>query len=255
MYSDAAPRCRRQLLFPLTCQRRRNISRRLEVYESRKRHGSMTQTTTTVSAGMPAKMKKSMDRGSDAAPRCRQQMLFPLTCQHRRNISRRLEVYGSRKRRDSMTQTTTTVSAGMPARMQKSMDRGSDAAPRCRRQLLFPLTCQHRRNISRRLEVHGSRKRHGSMTQTTTTVSAGMAVRMQQSMDRGSHTSPRCRRPLLFPLTCQHRRNISRRLEVYGSRKQRGSMTQTTTTVSAGIPARMQSLWNGEATRFHYVTL
>ena len=30
-----------------------------------------------------------------------------------------------------MTQTTTTVSAGMPARMQKSMDWGSDTAPRC----------------------------------------------------------------------------------------------------------------------------
>jgi len=30
-----------------------------------------------------------------------------------------------------MTQTTTTVSAGMPARMQKSMNWGSDAAPRC----------------------------------------------------------------------------------------------------------------------------
>ena len=136
--------------------------------------------------------EKSMDRGSDAAPRCRRLLPFPLTCQHRRNISRRVEVYGSRKRRGSMTQTTTTVSAGMPSRMQKSMDRGSDAASRCRRPLQFPLTCEHRRNISRRVEVYGSRKRRGSMTQTTTTVSVGMPARMQKSMDRGSDTAPRC---------------------------------------------------------------
>jgi len=32
--------------------------------------GSMTQTTTTVSAGMPARMQKSMDRGTDTAPQC-----------------------------------------------------------------------------------------------------------------------------------------------------------------------------------------
>jgi len=30
-----------------------------------------------------------------------------------------------------MTQTTTTVSAGMPSRIPKSMDRESDAAPQC----------------------------------------------------------------------------------------------------------------------------
>jgi len=93
--------------------------------------------------------EQSIDRGSNAAPRCRRPLPFPLTCQHRRNTSRRVEVYGSRNQRGSMTQTTTTVSAGMPARMQKSMDWGSDAAPRCRRPLLFPLTCQHRRNIAK----------------------------------------------------------------------------------------------------------
>jgi len=84
--------------------------------------------TITVAAGMPARIQNSMDR-SDATPRCRQPLPFPLTCQHRCNISRRVQVYGSRKQRGSMTQTTTTVSAGMPARIQKSMDRGSDAAP------------------------------------------------------------------------------------------------------------------------------
>jgi len=135
--------------------------------------------------------EQSIDRGGDADPQCRRPLPFPLTCQHRRNISRRVEVYGSRKRRGSMTQTTTTFSAGMPARIQKSMDR-VDAAPRCRRPLPFPLTCQHRRNISRRVEVYGSRKRRGSMTQTTTTVSVGMPARMQKSMDRGSDTAPRC---------------------------------------------------------------
>jgi len=100
-----------------------------------------------------------------------------------------------------MTQTTTTVSAGMPARMQKSMDWGSDTALQCRRPLLFPLTCQHRHNISRRVEVYGLRKRHGSMTQTTTIISTGMPARMQKSMDRGSDTAPRCSlvgRRLLF---------------------------------------------------------
>jgi len=176
----------------LTCQHRHNISRRVEVYGSRKQRRSMTQTTTTVSTGIPARMQKSMDRGSDTAPRCRRPLQFPLTCQHRRNISRRVEVYGLRKRRGSMTQTTTTVSAGIPARMQKSMDWGSDTTSRFRRPLQFPLTCQHRRNISRRVEVYGSRKRRGSMTQTTTTVSAGMSARMQKSMHRRSDMAPQC---------------------------------------------------------------
>ena len=47
---------------------------------------------------------------------------------------------------------------------EQSIDWGSDAAPRCRRQLLFLMTCQHRRDISRRVEVYGSRKQHGFMT-------------------------------------------------------------------------------------------
>ena len=81
--------------------------------------------------------EKSMDRGSDTASRCRRPLPFPLTCQHRRNMSRRVKVYGSRQRRSSMTQTTTTVSASMPARMKKSMDRGSDAAPQCRRRKVY----------------------------------------------------------------------------------------------------------------------
>ena len=152
----------------------------------------MTQTTTTVSAGIPARMQKSMD---SARP-----LPFPLTCQHRRNMSRRAEVYRSRKRRGSMMQTTTTVSAGMPARMQKSMDWGSDTAPRCRRLLPFRLTSLHRRNMSRRVEVYGLRKRRGSMTQTTTTVSAGIPARMQKNMDWGSDAAPLCRQPLLFLL-------------------------------------------------------
>jgi len=226
--------------------------------------------------------EQSIDWGSDAALRCRRPLPFPLTCQHRHNISRRVEVYGSRKQRGSMTQTTTTVSAGMPARMQKSIDRESDAASRCRRPLLFPLTCQHRRNISRRVEVYGSRYQRGSMTQTTTTVSAGIPARMQKSMDHGD-AAPRCRQPLPFPLTCQHRRNItkgrspwikegtrlhdaddhfcfrrhaSKNAEVYGSGR-RGSTMQTTTAVSADVPAQTQhitkgrSLWIEEATRLH----
>jgi len=60
-------------------------------------------------------------------------------------------------RRVSMMQTTTAVSAGHTSKDatsrctctrcatvgQKSMDRGSEAAPRCRRPLPFPLACQH----------------------------------------------------------------------------------------------------------------
>jgi len=178
----------------------------------------MTQTTTTVSAGMPAKMQKS--RVGKTRLHNEQPLQFPLTCQHRRNISRRVEVYGSRNQRGSMTQTTTTVSAGMPARMQKSMD-WEDAAPRCRRPLPFPLMCQHRRKILRRVEIYGSRQRHGSMTQTTTTVSAGMPARMQKSMDWGSDAAPR------------------------------------TIAVSADVPAQTQhlmkgrSLWIEEATQLH----
>ena len=100
------------------------------------------------------------------------------------------------------------------------MDRG-DAVSRFRRPLSFPLTCQHRRNISRRVEVYRSRKRRGTMTQTTTTFSAGMSPRIQRSMDRGSDATPR------------------------------------TTAVSADVPAQTQhltngrSLWIEEATRLH----
>ena len=83
---------------------------------------------------------------------------------------------------------------------EKSMDRGSDATSQCRRPLLFPLTCQYRRNISRRVEVYGLRTQCGSMTQMTTIVSAGIPARMQKSMDLGSDTAPQCRQPPLFLL-------------------------------------------------------
>ena len=124
----------------------------------------MTQTTTTFSAGMPARMQKSMDRGSDVAPRTTAISAdVPAQTQHlmkgrslwieeatrlhdaddhycfRGYASKNAEVYGLGERRGSMTQTTTTVSAGIPARMQKNMDWGSDAAPLCRQPLLFLL--------------------------------------------------------------------------------------------------------------------
>ena len=76
------------------------------------------------------------------------------------------------------------------------------------------------------------------------------APEREQSIDRGVDAAPQCRRPLMFPLTCQYRRNISRRAEVYGLRKRLGSMTQTTTTFFTGMPARNRSLWIGE-TRLH----
>jgi len=147
---------------------------------------------------------------------------------------------------------------------EQSIDRKGDATPRYRRPLLFPLTCQYRSHISRRTEVYGSRKRRGSMTQTTTTFFADKAG-IQKSMDRGD-AAPRYRRPLLFPLTCQHRRNITKgrslwieeatrlhdtddhyrfrrpsnkNTEVYGSGR-RGSTMQTTTVVSADVPAQTQ---------------
>ena len=109
--------------------------------------------------GEPTRIQKSMDRG-DAVPRYRRPLLFPLTCQYRRHITKdrslwieeatrlhdaddhyrfrghtnkNTKVYGS-GRRDSTLQTTTAVSADVPAQTQhregyKSMDRGSDASP------------------------------------------------------------------------------------------------------------------------------
>ena len=77
-----------------------------------------------------------------------------------------------------------------------------------------------------------------------------LAPEREESIDRKGDAAPRCRRPLPFPLTCQHRRNTSRRTEVYGARKRRGSMTQTTTTFFAGIQQEYRSLWIG-ATRLH----
>ena len=93
----------------------------------------------------------------------------------------------------------------------------------------------------------------------------GEPTRIQQSMDRGDAV-PRCRRPLLFPLTCQYRRHITKdrslwieeatrlhdaddhyrfrghtnkNTEVYGSGR-RGSTMQTTTAVAADVPAQTQ---------------
>jgi len=146
--------------------------------------------------------EQSIDREGDAAPRCRRPLPFPLTCQYRINISRRTEVYGSRKRRGSMTQTTTTFFAGMPARIQKSMDHGN-AVPRCRRPLLFPLTCQYRRNITkgRSLWIEEATRLH----------------------DADDHY--RFRRP------------ANKNTEVYGSGR-RGSTMQMTTAVSADVPTQ-----------------
>ena len=76
------------------------------------------------------------------------------------------------------------------------------------------------------------------------------APEREESIEQKGDAAPRCRRLLPFPLTCQYRVNTSRRTEVYGSRKRRGSMTQTTTTFFAGIPTRYRSLWI-LATRFH----
>jgi hypothetical protein len=140
---------------------RGHTSKNAEVYGSGRR-GSTMQTTTAISADVP-EQTQHITKG------------------------RGLWIEGATRLHDA----DDLFSAVMPGRMQKSMDRG-DATPRCRRPLPFPLTCQHRRNISRRVEVYGSRKRRGSMTQTTTTVSVGMPARMQKSMDRGSDTAPRC---------------------------------------------------------------
>jgi len=153
---------------------------------------------------------------------------------------RKREVYGLGKRRTSTMQTTTAVSADVPSQTQhitKGRSLWIEEATR-----LHDADDQYcvRGHVNKNVEVYGMGKRHGSTMQTTTAVSAGMPARMQKSMDWGSDAASRCRRPLQFPLTCQHRRNISRRVEVYGSRKRRGSMTQTTTTVSAGTPGRMQ---------------
>ena len=154
--------------------------------------------------------EQSIDREGDAAPRCRRPLPFPLTCQYRSNISRRTEVYGSRKRRGSMTQTTTTFFADK-AGIQKSMDRG-DAAPRYRRPLLFPLTCQHRRNITkgRSLWIEEAKRLH----------------------DADNHY--------------RFRRQASENAEVYGLGR-RGSTMQTTTVVSADVPAQTQHITKGRS--------
>jgi len=83
----------------------------------------MTQTTTTVSAGVPARMQKSMDREGDAAPRTTAISAdVPAQTQHITK-GRSLWIEEPTRLHD--------VSTGMPARTQKSMDRGSDAAPQC----------------------------------------------------------------------------------------------------------------------------
>jgi len=180
------------------------------------RHTSQDATCQGNCTRFATERQKSMDRGSDAVPRYRRPLPFPLTCQHRRNISRSVEVYGLRKRHGSMMQTTTTVSAGMPEKIQKSMNWGSDATPRCRRPLLFPLACQHEWNISRKAEVYGSREKRSSMMLTTTVVSVWHA--RQDATCRDNRTR--------FP---------GWRSEVYGSGQRRNSTMQTTTAVSADI--------------------
>jgi len=148
--------------------------------------------------------EQSIDREGDAAPRYRRPLRFPLTRQYRSNISRRTEVYGSRKRRESMTQTTTTFFAGMSERIQKSMDRG-DTVPRYRRPLLFPLTCQHRRNITK-----------------------GRSLWIEEATQLHDADDHYC-----------FRRPTNKNTEVYGSGR-RGSTMQTTTAVSADVSSQTQ---------------
>jgi len=138
---------------------------------------------------------------------------------------RKREIYGSGKRRSSTMQTITAVSADVPAQTQH-ITKG------------------------RSLWIEEATRLHDAYDH----FSAGMPARMQKSMDRGSDADSRCRRPLQFPLTCEHRRNISRRVEVYGSRKRRDSMTHTTTFPQA-CQQECRSLWIGEATRLHDAAL
>jgi len=230
MYNDHC--CFLEANRDVTCRGNCVCARKRAVYWSGKRRGSTMQTTTVVSADVPAQTQhitKARSLWIEKATRphhaddhhrstslrtcqqeCRRLWIGEATRLHDADdhcrfrwrastdaISRRVKVYGSRNQRGPMTQTTTTASAGMPARMQKSMDRG-DAAPRCRRPLSFPLTC----NISRRVEVYGSRKRRGSMTQTTTTVSAGMPARMQKSTLNQKYTHVRV--SVTYIYTCMY---------------------------------------------------
>jgi len=142
------------------------------------------------------------------------------------------EVYGLGKRHISTMQSTTAVSADVPTQT-KHITKG------------------------RSVWVEGATRLHDADDHYSF-CGPDMPGRMQKSMDWGSDTAPRCRRPLQFLLTCQQRHNISRIVEVYGLRKRHGSMTQTTTTVSSAWWACQQecrSLWIGEATRLHNAAL
>ena len=91
--------------------------------------------------------------------------------------------------------------------------------------------------------------------QTTTAVSADVPAQTQHITKGRSLWIEEAMRvhdgPLTFPRAC------SKKAEVYGSGKRRGSTMQTTTAVSTDVPAQTQhitkgkSLWIEKSTRVH----
>ena len=91
---------------------------------------------------------------------------------------------------------------------EESIERKGDATPRCRRLLPFPLTCQYRRNITkdRSLWIEEATRVHDADDHYLFRGHTNKNTEVYGSWRRGSTY----RRPLLFPLTCQNRRNITK---------------------------------------------
>ena len=147
------------------------------------------------------------------------------------------EVYGSGKRRNSTMQTTTAVSADVSAQTQhitKGRSLWIEEATRLHD------TDDHycfRGHTSKNVEVYGLGKRHGSTMQSTTAVSADVPAQKQHITKGISLWIEEVTR---LHDTDDHycfRGHASKNVEVYGSGKRHSSTMQTTTAISADVPA------------------
>ena len=133
-------------------------------------------------------------------------------------------------------QTTTAISADVPAQTQHIAKGSSLWIEEATRLHDADDHYCFRGHASNNTEVYGLGERHGSTIQTTTTVSADVSAQTQHiTKGKSLWIEESTRLHDADDHNC-FRGHASKNAEVCGSGKQRGSIMQTTTTVSADMP-------------------
>jgi len=233
---------------------RGHVSKNAEVYGSGKRRGCTMQMTTAVSADVPAQTQHITKGKSLWIEESAQLHDADDHYRFRGHASKNAEVYGS-GRRGSTMQMTTAVSADVPAQTQHITKGKSLWIEESTRLHDADDHYRFRGHASKNAEVYGSGRR-GSTMQMTTAVSADVPAQTQHITKGRSLWIEEATRLHDADDHYRFRRHASKNAEDYGSGR-RGSTMQTTTAVSADVPAQTQhitkgkSLWIEEATRLH----